>query len=281
VNLARFRTFDAIGQFLLGAAQQVPLALVFDNLHWADPLSLSLLEFITQELTRSRLLLAGTYRDEEVLKNGPLLSTLGGLSRDADVERIHLAGLSEVAIGKLAECMCGTALPDSVIGTIYQRTDGNPLFATELIRVLLEENAGRAITTVPTRIPAGVRETIARRLTRLSARCNDLLGIAAVYGRQFSARELAVAADESVVEVLTGLEPAMQAGIVDSSDDVVGNFQFTHALIRETIYEELTTLARLRIHARAADALVCIHSGIGSRPTPIRIVACTRPSQTR
>lgn len=260
VSLARFRTFDAIGQFLLRAAQQVPLALVFDNLHWADPLSLSLLEFITQELTRSRLLLAGTYRDGEVLKNAPLLSALGGLIRDADVERIHLAGLSEVAVGELAERMCGTALPDPLIGTIYQRTDGNPLFATELIRVLLEENAGRAITTVPTRIPAGVRETIARRLMRLSARCNDLLGIAAVYGRQFSARELAGAADESVAEVLSGLEPALQAGIVDSSDGVVGNFQFTHALIRETIYEELTTLARLRIHARAADALVSVHS---------------------
>jgi DNA-binding CsgD family transcriptional regulator len=259
-TLTRFRTFDAIGQFLLRAAQQVPLALVIDNLHWADPLSLSLLEFITQELTGSRLLIAGTYRHREVLKNAPLLSTLGAMNPDADVERIHLAGLSEAATGKLAECMCGTALPDSVIGTIYQRTDGNPLFARELIRVLLEENAGRAITAVPNRIPAGVRETIARRLMRLSARCNELLGIAAVHGRQFSARELAVAADETVAEVLIGLEPAMQAGVVDASDGTVGDFQFTHALIRETIYEELTTLARLRIHASAADALVKVHS---------------------
>jgi DNA-binding CsgD family transcriptional regulator len=259
-SLARFRTFDAIGQFLLRAAQQVPLALIIDNLHWADPLSLSLLEFLTQELTGSRLLIAGTYRDGETLKNAPLLSTLGGMSPDVDVERIHLVGLSKAAVGELAERMCGTALPDSVICTIYQRTDGNPLFATELIRVLLEENVGHSITTVPTRIPAGVRETIARRLMRLSARCNDLLGIAAVYGRQFSARELAVAADESVAEVLTGLEPAMQAGIVAASDGTVGDFQFTHALIRETIHEELTTLARLRIHARAADALVSVHS---------------------
>jgi DNA-binding CsgD family transcriptional regulator/tetratricopeptide (TPR) repeat protein len=260
VSLARFRTFDAISQFLLRATQHVPLALVIDNLHWADPLSLSLLEFITQELTASRLLIAGTYRHREVLKNAPLLSALGGMSPDVDVERIHLVGLSEPAIGKLAEGMCGTALPDSVIGTIYQRTDGNPLFARELIRVLLEENAGCVITAVPTKIPAGVRETIARRLMRLSARCNDLLGIAAVYGRLFSARELAVAANESVAEVLTGLDPAMQAGIVDASDGAVGDFQFTHALIRETIYEELTTLARLRTHACAADALVRLNS---------------------
>lgn len=259
-NAARFRTFDAIGQFLQKAAQRVPLTLVFDNLHWADSLSLSLLEFVTQELTRARLLLAGTFRDREVQKNAPLLTMLGGLSRDGDVERVHLAGLSQGAIGKLAEFMCGTALPDSVIGTICQRTDGNPLFATELIKVLLDESAGNTITAVPSKIPAGVRETIARRLTRLSARCNALLGVAAVYGRQFTAQELAAAAEESVPDILTGLEPAMQAGIVDCSDDVAGNYQFTHALIRETIYEELPTLDRLRIHARAADALLSVYA---------------------
>lgn len=259
-NAARFRTFDAIGQFLRKAAQQVPLTLVFDNLHWADSLSLSLLEFITQELTRGRLLLAGTFRDGEVQKNAPLLTMLGGLSRDADVERVHLTGLSQHAIGKLAEFMCGTALPDSVIGTIRQRTDGNPLFATELIKVLLDESPGNTITAVLSKIPTGVRETIARRLTRLSARCNTLLGIAAVYGRQFTAQELAAAAEESVPDILSGLEPAMQAGIVDCSDEVAGHYQFTHALIRETIYEELPTLDRLRIHARAADALVSIYS---------------------
>ncbi|HXR89443.1 MAG TPA: LuxR C-terminal-related transcriptional regulator, partial [Steroidobacteraceae bacterium] len=193
-------------------------------------------------------------------KNGPLLTMLGGLSRDRDVERIHLTGLSQDAIGKLAELMCGTALPDAVIGTICQRTDGNPLFATELIKVLLEESPGNTITAVPPKIPAGVRETIARRLARLSARCNALLGVAAVYGRQFTAQELAAAAEESVPDILTGLEPAIQAGIVDSSDDVAGNYQFTHALIRETIYEELPALERLRIHARAADALVSVYA---------------------
>jgi DNA-binding CsgD family transcriptional regulator/tetratricopeptide (TPR) repeat protein len=259
-NAARFRTFDAISQFLLKAAQQVPLTLVFDNLHWADSLSLSLIEFITQELTRGRLLLAGTFRDGEVQKNAPLLAMLGGLSRDGDVERIHLSGLSPDAIGKLAESMCGTRLPDSVIDTICQRTDGNPLFATELIKILLDESAGNAITAVPSKIPAGVRETIARRVTRLPPRCNALLGVAAVYGRQFTAQELAAAAEESVADVLAGLEPAMQAGIVDSTDDVAGNYQFTHALIRETIYEELPALDRLRIHARAADALVSVHA---------------------
>src|SRR5260370_4508242 len=109
-------------------------------------------------------------------------------------------------------------------------------------------------------IPAGVGETIGRRLIRLSARCNDLLGIAAVYGRQFMAREIAAAADEDVQEVLTGLEPAIQAGIVQSNAEVAGSYQFTHALIRDTIYEELSASDRPRMHGRAGDALVSVHS---------------------
>ena len=258
-NPARFRTFDAIGQFLLKATQQVPITLVLDNLHWADAPSLSLLEFLTQELTRSRLLLVGTYREPDISKT-PLQSALGGLSRESDVHKVHLAGLSRAAIGEVAEHMCGVALSESVIGTIYQQTDGNPLFAIELIKVLIDESVGAGIAAVPARIPAGVRETIGRRLNRLSARCNDLLGIAAVYGRQFTAREIAAAADEDVQEVLTGLEPAIQAGIVQPNAEVAGTYQFTHALIRETIYEELSASDRLRTHGRAGDALVSVHS---------------------
>jgi DNA-binding CsgD family transcriptional regulator/tetratricopeptide (TPR) repeat protein len=256
---ARFRTFDAIGQFLLKATQQVPITLVLDNLHWADAPSLALLEFLNQELTRSRLLLVGTYRDPDISKI-PLQSTLGGLSRESDAHRVHLAGLSRTAIREVADRMCGVALSESVIGTIYQQTDGNPLFAIELIKVLIDESAGAGIAALPARIPAGVRETIGRRLIRLSARCNDLLGVAAVYGRQFTAREIAAAADEDVQEVLTGLEPALQAGIIQCNAEVAGSYQFTHALIRETIYEELPSSDRLRMHGRAGDALVSVHS---------------------
>ena len=234
---ARFRTFDAIRQFFHQATQQVPITLVLDNLHWADAPSLSLLEFLSQELLRSRLLIVGTYRDADASRKTPLLATLGGLSRDSDVQRVHLAGLSQIAIGEVAERLCDVSLPESAIKMIYQQTDGNPLFAIELIKVLIDESAGAAIATMPARIPAGVRETIGRRLIRLSDRCNELLCVAAVHGRQFTAREIAAALEVDVQSVLTVLEPAVQADIVQSNIDASGSYQFTHALIRETIYE--------------------------------------------
>src|ERR1700729_1395918 len=112
---ARFRTFDAIRQFFHQATQQVPMTLVLDNLHWADAPSLALLEFLSQELLRSRLLIVGTYRDAAASRKSPLQSTLGALRRDSDVERVHLARLSQVALGEVAERLCDVSLTESAI----------------------------------------------------------------------------------------------------------------------------------------------------------------------
>jgi DNA-binding CsgD family transcriptional regulator/tetratricopeptide (TPR) repeat protein len=257
---ARFRTFDAIRQFFHQATQQVPITLVLDDLHWADTPSLSLLEFLNQELQNSRLLIVAAYRDADASGKTPLQHTLGGVTREPGVERVHLAGLSQSAIAQVAERLCDVSLSDSAVKLIYQRTDGNPLFAIELIKVLLDESSGSNIGATPARIPAGVRETIGRRLDRLSEPCNKLLGVAAVHGRQFTALDVAVATDQEVQHVLTVLEPAVQAGIVQTNADAPGGYQFIHGLIRETIYEDLPAVDRLRLHGRAGDALVAAHS---------------------
>ncbi|HEY4970638.1 MAG TPA: AAA family ATPase [Steroidobacteraceae bacterium] len=255
----RFRTFDAVRQFFHQATQQVPITLVLDDLHWADAPSLSLLEFLSQEMLRSRLLIVATYRDGDASRKTPLQSALGGLSRDSDVERVQLGGLSQTAIGEVAERLSGLSLSESALKMIYQQTDGNPLFAIELIKVIIDENAGAAIATMPARIPAGVHETIGRRLTRLSDRCNELLCAAAVFGRQFTVRELAAVMNEDVQRIMTILEPAVQAGIVQADADTSGTYLFTHALIRETIYEDLSACERLRLHGCAGDALAGVH----------------------
>ena len=259
-NSARFRTFDAIRHFLAQASQQVPLTLVLDDLHWADPPSLSLLEFLSQHLLRSRLLIVCTYRDVDTSIKTPLLSALGGLRRDANVRRVHLTGLSQTSIGEVARQLCDVSLSDSTLKMIYRQTDGNPLFAIELIKVLIDESAGADIAAIPARIPAGVRETIGRRLSRLPEGCNELLRVASVHGRHFVAREIAVAMGKDLLGVLSGLEPAVQAGLVQSDTSVSGGYRFTHALIRETIYEDMPPVDRLHLHASAGDALVSVHA---------------------
>jgi DNA-binding CsgD family transcriptional regulator len=259
-SLTRFRTFDAIRQFLHHAADQVPLTLVLDDLHWADGSTLSLLEFLSQELLDSRLLIVATYREAEASPRSPLQSTLADITRDSEVSRVHLTGLTQHSISEMAERRCGIRLPEPAARMIYERTDGNPLFAIELIKVLIEEDLGNGRDTPLGKIPAGVREAVGRRLHRLSDRCNDFLAIAAVYGRQFAAGEIAAAADAEVQEVLSVVESAVHSGLVLSSADEPGIYQFTHALIREAIYEGLATIDRLRLHGRTADALVHLYS---------------------
>jgi tetratricopeptide (TPR) repeat protein len=110
------------------------------------------------------------------------------------------------------------------------------------------------------RIPDGVRETIGRRLSRLSDRCNELLTIASVLGRNFSAQELAAAADCDLDGVLMSIDAAVRSGIVEACDEPAGGYRFAHALIRETLYDEIPALDRLRLHGRAGDTLASVHS---------------------
>jgi DNA-binding CsgD family transcriptional regulator len=152
--------------------------------------------------------------------------------------------------------MLGRDLPADVIAAIDQQTDGNPLFVIELLKELIEESREAGVEPIEVRIPDGVRETIGRRLSRLPDSVNDLLRAGSVLGREFEAGDLAQVSGRGVNEVLSALHLAESAGFVEVSDDQPGAYRFTHALIRETLYDEIPTPERLRLHGLAGDALV-------------------------
>ena len=186
---ARFRLFDSITAFLKSASQKQPLVLVLDDLHWADQPSLLLLQFVARELGNSRLLLVGTYRDVELSRQHPLAETLGELTRERLFQRVLLRGLSQQDVGRFIEVAAGVDPPLGLTEAVHTQTEGNPLFVTEVVRLLVQEgeltqeSGSRDSWTV--RIPEGVREVIGRRLNRLSQRCNETLTIASVVGREF------------------------------------------------------------------------------------------------
>ena len=136
---ARFRLFDSIVTFLKGASQGKPLVLVLEDLHWADMPSLLLLEFFTRELTGARLLLVGTYRDVELNRQHPLSETLAQLTRERVFDRILLRGLSEGDVGRFLEVTSGISPPRGLVRAVYTQTEGNPLFVTEVVRLLVQE----------------------------------------------------------------------------------------------------------------------------------------------
>ena len=199
---ARFRLFDAITSFFLHASYRQPVVLILDNLHWADRPSLLLLEFVAREIAAARLLVLGTYRDVELSRQHPLFHTLGELTREPPFRRLMLGGLRREDIGKFIELATDLTPPQPIVEAVYRQTEGNPLFMTEVVRLLVREGMltqeglrkfymlPGAVRGLSIRIPDGVREVIGNRLNRLSAQCNRILTMAAVVGREFKLEEL-------------------------------------------------------------------------------------------
>jgi tetratricopeptide (TPR) repeat protein len=264
---ARFRFFDSIAVFLRNAAARQPLVLMLDDLHWADKPSLLLLEFLAREATGARLLLLATYRDVEVGRQHPLSQTLAQLSRDRQSERVLLRGLAEQDVARYIALTAGVEPPDQLARAVQRETEGNPFFVAEVVRLLVAEGrlagapTGRAWSVS---IPESVREVVGLRLSRLSEACNQTLAVASVIGREFRLATLEGVTGQPADQVLELLEEAMRARLLDEQD-ALGHYRFSHALVRETLYGELSTARRVRLHRQVAEAIETLQAARLSR----------------
>ncbi len=245
---ARFRLFDSITTFLKTTAQSRPLMLVLDDLHWSDQPSLLLLQFLARQLGGAHLLVVGTYRDVELSRQHPLSETLAQLSREPVFQRELLRGLSPEDAGRFIEATTGVQPHPRLAETIYAHTEGNPFFMTEVVQLLSEQDALTAIAGETTglldvRIPEGVREVIGQRLNRLSEDCNKTLSTASVIGREFNFELLrALSSEISHDRLLEALEEGSAARLIEELPQGVGQYQFAHALIQDTLSAELSTI---------------------------------------
>ncbi|MEE9279178.1 MAG: protein kinase [Myxococcota bacterium] len=255
---ARFLLFDAITTFLKNASGNEPLVLLLDDLHWADKPSLLLFQFLAAELAQSRLLLVGTYRDVELGRHHPLEETLAELARTQTSERVLLRGLTEADVARFIELSSGRAPPPALVEAVYRETEGNPFFVHEVVHLLQGDgrlDRAEDVESWSVEIPQGVRQVIGRRLNGLSEECNRVLAIASVIGREFELSLLAEVSEFSEDALLDVLELAEDARVISEQDDRPGTYRFAHALIRETLYDELRTIRRIRLHGRIALAI--------------------------
>lgn len=268
----RYRAFDAVASWLGDVAADRPVLLVLDDLHWAAKPNLLLLRHVVRSPSPPRLLVVGTYRDTELGPDHPLVELLADLRRGTATQRIELGGLSQDGVTAYVREAAGRELHEqdvAVARVLHAQTQGNPFFVREVLRHLTETGAlqrrnGRWATDLPVEhlgIPEGVRDVIRRRLSRLSKRCHRLVRTAAVVGLEFDLQVLAAAVDLDAEEVLTGLEEAIAARVVAESGTRALSYRFTHALMRETIYGDLSTARRVTLHRRVAEALETAHAG--------------------
>jgi class 3 adenylate cyclase/DNA-binding CsgD family transcriptional regulator len=256
---ARFRMFESIRQFLTSLGGHRNLLMVLDDLHWADAPSLRLLEFLAPELARTRILLVGTYRATELSRRHPLSNTLGALARAPNFARVNLTGLNDEEVQAFIAA-AGTTVPTGLATTLHDQTEGNPLFLREIVRFLEQRGALTAdgVSTSAMRIPEGVTEVIGRRLNLLSAGCNEVLALAAVIGRDF-VWEVLLRAGAPLSEdmLLEALDEAVAAHIVEET--AAGRYQFTHNLIRITLYHELRISRRRHFHRAVGNAIETVY----------------------
>lgn len=257
---ARFRLFDSVAGFLRRCAKRRPLALLLEDLHWADRDSMLLANFLAGALRDAAVLIVGTHRDVDGLRDHPLGTLLRDLARAPHCERIVLRGLEPDQVVELLERTAGREVEAGMRRAIVEMTEGNPFFVRELALLVADgasfdpdDRQGR-----PLALPQGVRDAVGLRLASVSPACNELLRRAAVIGREFNARVLLGLGAEAHESQLELLGEALAAGLL-RENAVVGTYAFSHALVRQTLYEELSLAERVVAHRDTAALLERIH----------------------
>ncbi len=249
----RFAFFDSVTSFIRSTADSQPTMLVLEDLHAADESSLMMLQFLARQDRNTHLLVAVTY--EEVAGRGRpdherILSEIGREGR-----QLSLRGLDVDAVRQLYESSSGKPPSDAIALAIHEASEGNPLFIDEAIRMLTTKgDIHRPDYSVGFRVPEGARGIIRSRLEGLGDEVAELLSVASVIGREFDLTLLQRVVDIEMEALLEILTQAVAAQVI-SETSALGRYAFTHILIRETLYEDLTAAKRMRLHRTIAETL--------------------------
>jgi AAA ATPase domain len=258
---ARFYLFEAVVGGFKRAASATPLLLILDDLHAADEPSLLLLQFLARDLRGARLLVVATYREVTAAPPAGVGDAVGQLVRDGQLLTLRGLGLNDVK--GLIEALSGVAASEAKVTAVHERTEGNPLFVREVVRLLATEAALERPGRLAVPIPGSVRAVLQRRLAPLSADAVGVLSAAAVVGQEFDLALVGPTCQLPVQRVLGALAEAAALGIVAEEPGSGGVHRFQHSLIRAVLYEQLPVQARLQLHRRVGEAIERVH-GTGS-----------------
>ncbi|MFF4303104.1 BTAD domain-containing putative transcriptional regulator [Streptomyces sp. NPDC001601] len=241
----RFRMHRAFAAWLRAAASRAPLAVLLEDLHRADAETLALVE-AAAAVTGVPLLTVAGYRPGEVGEH--LLRTLAHLAPTAPY-RIALGDLPLQDTVTLVAAVCGTPVDPATVAALAERTGGNPFYVLESARLLADEGALVAVSEVP----QGVRDVLRGRLALLPAAARSVVQLTAVLGLEAEVALLVDAAEADEEQVLEGLDAALAADLL--CEPGPGRVRFVHALVRDTVYADLSGARRSRLHARVARLL--------------------------
>jgi len=246
---------ETISSLLVAISEKQPLLLFIDDLQLADTPSLSLLYYLARNVQNSKILVVGAYRSEEV--SGVLLDIMQMMSRDDLFQKTELKRLSQINYFDFIRSMLGVNLSD-LVKLIYEETEGNPFFAIETLRLLMQQKVlikenGRwklSENIEDIKIPPRVYDVIVRRISALKDEERDILECASVVGEEFSS---------CVVENVLGLgRIALLKSLnnIERKYHLIHSFEdrcrFDHSKIREVLYNEIAPELRKEYHSMIA-----------------------------
>jgi DNA-binding CsgD family transcriptional regulator len=231
------RLLSLAADALRAVAEQVPVVLVVEDLHWADASTRDLVSYLARALRRDRVLLLITVRAEELDPARPVAELVGELARAPHAERLLLDPLGRDEVAAQVRAITGVAPPAAMVDLMVARAAGNPFFTEELL----------AAGTAAQALPATVRDVLLTRAARLPASGLRVLQAAAVAGRSVSHELLIAVTDPADLDA--GLPAAVAHRLLEPQGD---GYLFRHPLIQETVYAAVLPAVRRELHARAA-----------------------------
>ncbi len=262
------RLFDNFARFLQELSAEKGLLLFLDDLHWADRGTLSMVHYLLRRLRNERVLFLGGYREVELDRTHPLAAALVEWNRERLVTRIQLSRLTKEDCEQLLASMFEQEeMTPEFTEAVFRETEGNPFFIEEVVKALidsgqiyrenLEWQRGEIADLA---IPQSIKEAIGRRLNRLSTESTEILQHAAVLGKIFDFQELITIHSnggegklEQENQILDAMDEGLNAQLIMALEGET--FSFTHDKIRETLYEEMNSIRRRRLHQKLAQRL--------------------------
>lgn len=250
----RYRMYEAVESWLEAAAERVPILVVLDDFHWASPQTLHLLRHLLRRSSRMRTCVVATYRDTEADGGRELTKFLADVRRTETVTTLTLSGLNSQAISALIEPIVEDVAM-TIVGRITSQTGGNPFFVSEVLAAVAEQGVG----TLNNVGDGAVGDVVMDRIERLSASAVEVLNVAAVANATIGLDVLAATLEVQRADLVPAIDDALRAGLLLESNDHPIRYRFHHALVRSTLYQSLSLLARAQLHERLAKAIEVVH----------------------
>lgn len=247
---------EGVAQLLLNLARRQPVVLFLDDLHWADPGTWRFLNTLSRRSHHPHLLVVGTFSTSEATNDA--WCWLRAVKQKMPTEEIPLSRLWLDDIARLISRMLVQPVDDvsSLARWLHQISDGNPFFAVEYIRALLDSGGPGSYTPNhldKLRLPTAIKALIENRLDHVEEESLFALSVAAVIGRDFTFELLLQCSKMAEGTLLGYLEDWLVRGLV--SEQAEDRYDFTHPHIREVTYQRLSRPRRQRLHYQVACAL--------------------------